>query len=72
MIKDEEIIGIFDIDICTVEKRLRDYLRDVQQEGNITEVAEDLPQSFIVTKDRVYISGISTGILRQRTRQIIT
>jgi len=68
MLRGVDIIGVFDIDICTVEKRLRDYLSQEQRDGGIVETAEDLPSSFIVTKDKVYISGLSSGILRQRVQ----
>ncbi|MCL1829838.1 MAG: DUF370 domain-containing protein [Oscillospiraceae bacterium] len=67
ILNSEEIIGIFDIDISTIEKRMRDYLTVMQREGHIVDAAEDLPQSFILTEEKVYISGLSTGILKQRS-----
>lgn len=70
MINSETIVGIFDIDISTIEKRLRDYLTAAQKEQKIVDTAEDLPKSFIVTDDKVYISGLSSGILKQRCKQI--
>ena len=69
VLNSEDIIGIFDIDICTIEKRMRDFLSLYQREGNIVETAEDLPQSFIVTNEKIYISGLSTGILQQRSER---
>ena len=69
MVNGEDIIGVFDIDICSVEKKLRDFLSYTQKEGRIIDTAEDLPSSFIVTKDTVYISGLSTGILKHRIEQ---
>ena len=66
----ESIIGLFDIDISTIERKMRDFLAVMQREGLVVDIAEDLPKSFIVTSDRVYISGISTGILRQRAERM--
>ena len=70
MLNSKEIVGIFDIDMCSIEKRLRDYLAHVQRAHGIVDTAEDLPQSFIVTKDKVYVSGLSTGILKNRIEQV--
>lgn len=71
LLNSNDIIGIFDIDMCSIERRFRDYLLYTQRENIIVDAAEDLPSSFIVTTDRVYISGISTGTLRQRSRQVV-
>ena len=70
MINSQNIIGIFDIDICTIEQRLRDFLSEKQRKGDIVDVAEDLPGTFIVTNDKVYISGLSSTTLRQRVEHL--
>ena len=66
---DSEIAGIFDIDVCSVEKKTRRFLSLCQQNGMIVNAAEDLPKSFIVTAEKVYISGVSTATLRQRVEK---
>lgn len=66
----KDIIGIFDIDYCTISKRTREYLKKAQDAGRVVNVAEDLPKSFVVCReggdDIVYISPISPATLRKR------
>ncbi len=70
VIKTKGIIGIFDIDYCSVSKRTREYLKRCEQAGRVVNVTSELPKSFIVYDDggeqRVYISGISPATLRKR------
>ena len=67
------IVGIFDIDYCSVDKRTRNYLSRAQKEGRIVDVSMELPKSFIVTskKDgmKVYITNVSTATLVKRASQ---
>ncbi len=65
-----DIVGIFDLDYCSTGKRTREYLAKAQRSGQIVNVSEELPKSFIVCneggKTVVYISPISTATLRKR------
>lgn len=64
------IVGIFDMDYCSVSKRTREFLRAAQENGKIVNVTDELPKSFILCreagKDTVYVSGISPATLRKR------
>ncbi|MEG0832618.1 MAG: DUF370 domain-containing protein [Oscillospiraceae bacterium] len=66
----KSIIGIFDIDYCSVGKRTRMYLAKAQSDGCVINVSDDLPKSFIVCeengKQSVYISAISAPTLKKR------
>jgi len=68
MLNSEEIIGVFDIEQCSVSKRARDFLYDNQRQDKIVNAAEDLPKSFIVTEGKLYISGLSPNVLKQRIK----
>ncbi len=48
MIWQRDIIGIFDLDTSTVGTPTRDYLTAAQQAGQVEDVDENLPKSFIV------------------------
>ena len=48
IIPDKRIIGIFDLDKCSYEKRTRDYLAAAEQEGVVLDVSGALPKSFVV------------------------
>lgn len=68
-----QIIGIFDIDTCTVAKRTRDYLRHAQKEGAVVALSDELPKSFVVTDfptETVYISPISSKTLKKRCERM--
>lgn len=68
VITDKNIIGIFDIDTSTVNKATRDYLTKAEKEKRVEYVNYDLPKSFVVTDDKIFISPINTGTLLKRIR----
>lgn len=70
-VKDNEIIGIFDLDNATVSKRSRQYLSNSEKKGEIKSLTYDLPKTFIVCskrkkENRVYLSQFSTHTLIKR------
>lgn len=62
----DKMIGIFDIEKTSVNKDVNDYLMKLQKQGRIYYVSYDMPKSFIVTKDYVYISNVSVFTLKRR------
>ncbi|MGN0524176.1 MAG: extracellular matrix regulator RemB [Eubacterium sp.] len=68
VITDREIIGIFDMDTSTVNKATRDYLAEAEKRGRVEYVNYDLPKSFIVTDEKVYVSPINTSTLLRRSK----
>lgn len=68
LIKDKEIIGIFDMDTSTVNKATRDYLKKAETDKRVIYVNYDLPKCFVVTDDKVYVSSINTGTLNKRAK----
>lgn len=66
VISDDKIIGIFDMDTSTVNKATRDYLKHAEKSGRAEYVNYDLPKSFIITDDKVYISPLNTSTLNKR------
>lgn len=69
-VREKSIIGIFDLDNCTYEKRTREFLAAAEQNGEVITVAEDLPRSFLLTSEygmtRIYLSQFSTATLGKR------
>lgn len=61
-----KILGIFDIEKTSVNKDVNDYLMKLQRQGKIYYVSYDMPKSFIVTDDYVYISNVSVFTLKRR------
>ncbi len=71
-----DIIGIFDLDNCTIAKGTKQYLARAQKEGRVVNVTTELPKTFVVCagkgekKAAVYISQISSATLKKRTHFI--
>ena len=68
LVRDKDIIGIFDMDTSTVNKATRDYLKKAEKDKRVIYVNYDLPKCFVVTDDKVYVSPINTGTLNKRAK----
>jgi len=64
----EKIIGIFDMDTSTVNKATRDYLSKAEKENRVKYVNYELPKSFIVTDDKIYVCPLNTSTLLKRSK----
>ena len=69
-VRTDEVIGIFDFDHCSIDKRARLFLTKAQKNGEVIDVTYDLPKSFVVTADKnnrkVYITNVSPATLAKR------
>ncbi len=65
-IRDDDVVGIFDIEECSVSRVTAGYLNSCQKNGRIVNVSEDMPKSFIVTVNKTYISNVSHSTVVQR------
>ncbi len=71
-ISDRIIIGIYDFDQLTTGKKGQlnhQYLQAKEQTFQVAVLGDDLPKSFIVTLEGIYLSPISTHILWQRLKK---
>lgn len=75
VVKEEDIIGIFDLDSTTISKHSRKFLNVAEKNGEVFNVSYELPKSFILCnknkKNTVYISQISSQTLQKRSGFII-
>ena len=61
------IVGIFDFNGTTSAGRENEqFLAGIEQSGRIEWSGNDVPKSFIVTLDRVYLSPVRSATLRLR------
>ena len=71
VVKEDEIIGIFDIETTTVSQKTRLFLEKAEKSKIVKNVSYELPKSFIVTNNKkensVYISQISPLTLQKRS-----
>jgi len=74
VIRQSEIVGIFDLDTATVMKSTRDFLREAQNRGEVTAVGDDLPKSFVLTmkqgRQHVYLAAMGSNTLQKRLEQL--
>ena len=69
-VRNSSIVGIFDLDNCSYEKRTREFLAKAEQNGEVIPVTDDLPKSFIVTSEyglnRVYLIQFNSVTIERR------
>ena len=66
----DAIIGIFELDVTSQSKKTREFLAVAQKNGQVKNVTDDLPASFVLCsndgKTTVYLSRISSKALFER------
>ena len=69
-VKDEDIIGIFDLDTSTVSSITKKFISENQKEGNVEYKDSDIPRAFVLVgkekKIKIRLSRISTAGLKLR------
>ena len=72
-IRDETIIGIFDLDSTTCSKHTRNFLKQAEEAGQVVTVTDELPKAFVLTReftmDRVYLTQFSAATIEKRSRR---
>jgi len=65
-VKSDTVIGIFDIEGCSVSRTTAEYLNLCQKNGRVINVSDDMPKSFIVCDKKTYISNVSNSTINKR------
>ena len=70
-VRENSIIGIFDMDNTSTSKRTREFLAKAEQEGQVVP-CDDLPKSFLLTAEyglnRVHLTSLSSTTLEKRLK----
>ncbi len=70
LVEKKSIVGIFDLDNTSQSHLTRKYLNLAEKSGQVINVAEDIPKSFVVCRDengmKIYLSQMSTQTLLKR------
>ncbi len=69
VLKNKEIIGVFDIDNATVMKTSREFINSEEKEGRIESVFEDIPRSFVICDKKTYLSSLNTASVIRRNNK---
>lgn len=71
-VRDQSIIGIFDLDNTTTSRHTRRFLSEAEQHGVVIDVSGELPKSFVLTQElgmeRVYLTQFNTAAIDRRTK----
>lgn len=69
VIRDQNVVGIFDLDNTSTSKRTRGFLTRAEQEGEVVP-CDDLPKAFVLTTEygfsRVRLTELSSATLEKR------
>ena len=60
----EDVIGVFDMDTATISPETRRFLRDSEHKKVLRWVAKDIPKSFVLTADAVYMASLAPTSIR--------
>lgn len=59
IVREKEIIGVFDLDLSTLSKTTRAFLSQAEKEGRLEITSDEIPRSVIVTDEKIYMSVLS-------------
>ena len=74
LLTEEEIIGVFDLDITSQSYLTREFLSAAEKRGTVRNVAEDLPNACVLCgekeKQTVFLIQNSSGTLKKKADQL--
>jgi len=69
-VRERSIIGVFELDNTTCSPHTRSFLRQAEENGQVITVSEDLPKSFVLTReygmDHVYLTQFASRQMAKR------
>ena len=75
VLNDRDIIGIFARETTTTSPRGREFLNYAQKNGAVVSLSDELPQCYVLADgglvDAVYLSELSSAVLRRRAEKMI-
>ena len=67
----KNVLGIFDLDNTTGSQLTRAFLKNAEKAGQIVNISDDLPKSFIVCSEegqtKIYLSQLASSTLMKRS-----
>ncbi len=74
LVRDQEVIGIFDLDNASWAYKTREFLNRAEKEGRSVWLSDDLPRSFVAAGGvkepaRVYLCQSSSSALANRKKK---
>ena len=73
-VRERSIIGIFDLDNCSYQKKSREFLEKAEQNGEVVAVTDELPKSFVLTSEygfnRIYLTQFNAATIEKRSKGV--
>ncbi len=73
IVNKKDIVGIFDLETTSTEKKTREFLKINEKKGLIINVSEEIPKTYIVCEKKrkkdIFISQISSQTLYKRAER---
>lgn len=71
-VRSSTIVGIFDMENTTTSARTRRFLAEAEQRGEVIDISNDLPKSYVITEEfgltRIYLTQFYAAALEKRIR----
>ena len=71
LVRSEDVIGVFDLDITSQSHVTRKYLNAAEKARQVVSATDDLPKSFVVCAEggeqRVYLALPASSTLQKRS-----
>lgn len=67
-VPEKDVIGIFDIEECSVSRMTADYLNSCQKKHKVVYASQDMPKAFVVCTDKTYITNVSNATINKRAK----
>ena len=67
LVRSRNLIGFFDLDGAGGEIT-KEFLRTSEKEGVSELITTDIPRSFVLTDEKVYVTRLSTAALKGRCK----
>lgn len=71
-VREQSIIGIFDLDTTSTSRRTRTFLRMAEKNGQVIPTSDDIPKSFLLTSEygmtRIYLCQFNAATLEKRLK----
>lgn len=61
-----DIVGVFDLENTSQSRITRDFLKKAEKDKKSENAVTDIPHSFVVTEDKVYIAQSTSQTLKKR------
>ncbi len=69
VVSKKNIIGIFDLETTSISKKTREFLKINEKKGNVEYLGYEIPKTYVLTNEKVYITQISSQTLQKRAER---